>query len=63
MWQGTETRIEAISREEAMDFLRESVGDYWDFPSDKDLENLKAYGIDLMEETASMLERLDEILG
>lgn len=52
MWQGVETRLEPITKDEAIEFLRNSVGDYWGFPSDKDLENLKAYGIDLMEETA-----------
>ena len=52
MWQGTETTIEAITKELAINFLRESVGDYWDFPSDGDLEILKQYDIDLMEETA-----------
>jgi hypothetical protein len=52
MWQGTEMTIEAISKEQAIDFLRDNVGDYWGFPDDGDLTTLKEYDIDLMEETA-----------
>lgn len=52
MWQGTETTIDIISKDQAIEFVRDQVGDYWGFPSDGDVKILKEYGIDLMEETA-----------
>lgn len=53
MWQGEEEYIETLTREEAIEFLKDQVGDYWDYPSASTVEMLKEkYDIDLMEETA-----------
>ena len=53
MWQGEEEHITPVTREEAIDFLKEQVGDYWGFPKDDTIKMLQEkYDIDLMEETA-----------
>jgi len=52
MWQGVESRIEVISKEDATQFLISRVGDYWGFPDNADVETLKKYNINIIEEEA-----------
>jgi hypothetical protein len=52
MWQGTESWYQPVSRDEAIEFLEDMSDDYNGFPDEDDLELLKEYGIDLVQETA-----------
>ena len=52
MRRGPESWYEMVTKEEAVSFLEEMVGDYNDFPDNDDIETLEKYDINLMQETA-----------
>jgi len=52
MWQGEETTLEPVSLEDASEFARSQVGDYWGFGDEEDVKLFEKYGIQLLEETA-----------
>lgn len=55
MWQGSGSRYELISKQEAIDFMLEKMGgvdDGWYRPSTKEIERCNALGFDLLNETA-----------
>lgn len=53
MWQGEGESITELTKEEAIEFLKDKVGDYWNFPDEKTATTLKEkFGIDVLEETA-----------
>jgi len=53
MWQGEEDSLRLADRQEAESFLIEKAGNSgWDSLSEKEIEDLKEYGFDLLREDA-----------